>query len=174
MRTQRPYAYFERYHDRAPLTSMVQNRVPHCCVMNVTPMVLLWLADVIAQQTPLRTNHWCLLTGSNHGKGFIQVEASSVKGDWGEPVWNAGDAWIEPSAGTVPKGAQNAGWLPSKRFAEAWLAFEKTRTFHNSAGIIPEFRNTSLGRITHAVGDARCITREQKPRHGRGFQHKRS
>jgi hypothetical protein len=72
MRTQRPYAYFERYHDRAPLTSMVQNRVPHCCVMNVTPMVLLWLADVIAQQTPLRANHWCLLTGSKHGKGFIQ------------------------------------------------------------------------------------------------------
>jgi len=125
--TQRPYAYFERYHDRAPLTFMVQNRVPHCCVMNVTHMALLWLADVIAQQTPSADKPLVPIDREQAWQGFIQVEVSSVKDDWREPVWNAGDAWIEPSGSTVPKGAQNAGWLPSKRFAEAWLAFEKAR-----------------------------------------------
>jgi hypothetical protein len=42
----RPYVYFARYRDRAPLTFIVQNRVPHYCVMNVIPIVLLWL-DVV-------------------------------------------------------------------------------------------------------------------------------
>jgi hypothetical protein len=38
--TRRPYAYFEKYRQRAPMTFMIQNRVPHCCVMNVTSIVL--------------------------------------------------------------------------------------------------------------------------------------
>ena len=50
--TRRPYAYFEKYHNRAPLTFMVQNRVPHCCVMNVMPMVLLWLDDLFNERRP--------------------------------------------------------------------------------------------------------------------------
>lgn len=125
--TQRPYAYFERYHDRAPMTFMVQNRVPHCCVMNVTPMALLWLADVIGQQTPFADKALVPNDGEQAWQGYIQVEVSSVKDDWREPVWNAGDAWIEPSGATVPQGAQSAGWLLSRRSAEAWLAFEKVR-----------------------------------------------
>lgn len=48
--TQRPFAYFEKYRSRAPLTFMVQNRVPHCCVMNVTQIVLLWLGEILERQ----------------------------------------------------------------------------------------------------------------------------
>jgi dienelactone hydrolase len=125
--TQRPYAYFGRYHDRAPLTFMVQNRVPHCCVMNVTPIVLLWLADVIAQRAPSADKPLLPIDREQAWQGFIRVEVSSVKDDWKVPVWNAADAWIGSFGSTVPNGAQDAGWLPSKRFAEAWLAFEKAR-----------------------------------------------
>ena len=101
--TQRPYAYFERYHDRAPLTSMVQNRVPHCCVMNVTPMAMLWLADVIAQQTPSADKPLVPIDREQAWQEFIQVEVSSVKDDWREPVWNAGDAWIVPPVAPCPR-----------------------------------------------------------------------
>ena len=45
--TQRPYAYFEKYRRRAPLTFMVQNSVPHCCVMNVVHTVVAWLEEVV-------------------------------------------------------------------------------------------------------------------------------
>jgi predicted esterase len=107
--TQRPYAYFERYHDRAPLTFMVQNRVPHCCVMNVISIVLLWLDDVISQglssdDKPLRA-----IARTNSWRGFIKTEDSGVKSWKTEPVWNVTDAWVEPHGDPAPSGAQDAG-----------------------------------------------------------------
>jgi dienelactone hydrolase len=126
--TQRPYAYFEQYHNRAPITFMIQNRVPHCCVMNVTQIVLLWLEDVIEQQQPTAaTKTRAPIDRGQAWLGFMQVENSGVLDSWKEPVWNVVDAWIKPYGSNPPAGARDAGWLPSKRFAEAWLAFEKTR-----------------------------------------------
>jgi dienelactone hydrolase len=126
--TQRPYAYFEQYRDRAPMTFMIQNRVPHCCVMNVTQMVLLWLEDVIEQQAPTAAAKARAPIDRKHAwLGFIQLENSGVLDSWKEPVWNVVEAWIKPYGSNPPAGVRDAGWLPSKRFAEAWLAFEKTR-----------------------------------------------
>jgi dienelactone hydrolase len=125
--TQRPYAYFEKYHDRAPLTFMVQNYVPHCCVANVLPTVLLWLADIAELQIAPATQSLVRIDRKQAWQGFIRVEVSSVKDDWKEPVWNVVEAWTKPYGSHAPKGAQDAGWLPSKRFAEAWLTFEKAR-----------------------------------------------
>jgi len=126
--TQRPYAYFRRYHDRAAMTFMIQNRVPHCCVMNVTYIVLLWLEDVIEQRSPSATTKQLLpIDRRKAWQGFIELENSGVMDGWKEPVWNVVDAWTKPYGSSVPTSTQDAGWLPSKRFAEAWLTFEKTR-----------------------------------------------
>jgi dienelactone hydrolase len=125
--TQRPYAYFEQYHDRAPMTFMVQNRVPHCCVTNVTSIVLLWLDDVINQGLSSKDNSPRAIDRTHAWKGFIKTEDSGVKSWRTEPVWNVADAWIKPYGDPAPSGAQDVGWLPSKRFADAWLAFEKAR-----------------------------------------------
>ena len=126
--TQRPYAYFGRYHDRAPMTFMIQNRVPHCCVMNVTHIVLLWLEDVIEQQTSSATTKSLVPIDRSHAwQGFIELESSGVMDGWKEPVSNVVHAWTKPYGSNAPTGAQDAGWLPSKRFAEAWLTFEKAR-----------------------------------------------
>lgn len=57
----------------------------------------------------------------------VHPSGTQQREGWLERTSLARGAWIEPSGSTVPKGAQNAGWLPSKRFAEAWLAFEKAR-----------------------------------------------
>jgi len=126
--TQRPYSYFEKYHDRAPMTFMVQNKVPHCCVMNVTSIVLLWLDDVVNQRFPATDKPLETIDRKHAWEGFIKTEDSGVRSWKTEPVWSIADAWIAPtSSATAPAGAQDAGWLPSKRFAEAWLAFEKAR-----------------------------------------------
>ena len=75
--TQRPYAYFEKYRQRAPLTFMVQNRVPHCCVMNVIPTVLAWLEDVVDQR--LSTNSKILKALTPAKLGGI---SSQARGQW--------------------------------------------------------------------------------------------
>jgi hypothetical protein len=123
--TQRPYAYFEKYHDHAPLTFMVQNRVPHCCVANVTAIVLLWLSDVLEQEQDSVTKSPATINRKQAWQGFIQLRSSEVQDEWKTPVWNVVEAWIKPYGSAMPTGTKDAGWLPSKRFAEAWLAFEK-------------------------------------------------
>lgn len=123
--TQRPYTYFEKYHRSAPLTFMVQNGVPHCCVMNVTHIVLLWLEDVI---NIVHDNPAASIKESNSWRAYIRTSDSGVKDNWKQPVWNVTGAWITPPQAGAPPDAQDAGWMPSKRFAEEWLAFENQRT----------------------------------------------
>jgi hypothetical protein len=123
--TQRPYSYFEKYHHEAPLTFMVQNGVPHCCVMNVTHLMLLWLKDVLELRQESTAEH---LKQDDFWRAYIRTSDSGVKDEWKEPVWNVTEAWIAPPHSTAPDGAQDAGWMPSKGFAEAWLAFEKERS----------------------------------------------
>src|SRR5262245_2472785 len=45
--TQRPYAYFRKYFDRgSSSTFVVQNKTPHCCIMNAKALILEWLDAV--------------------------------------------------------------------------------------------------------------------------------
>jgi hypothetical protein len=127
--TARPYGYFARYRNRgAPLTFMVQNRTPHCCVMNVTSLVLLWLDDVIRQRSPTAANKALAAVDEKRGfVGFLKTEDSGVKDDWHAVVWNAAEASIERSGHPVAPGMLDSGWLPSRKFARAWLDFEKQR-----------------------------------------------
>ncbi len=125
--TQRPYAYFEKYRRRAPLTFMVQNRVPHCCVMNVVHTVLAWLEEVVDLRLSTDSKQPAAIDLSQAWRGFIKTEDSGVRSFQTEPVWNVTDAWIVPDNSPAPAGAQDAGWLPSKRFAKGWLAFQKTQ-----------------------------------------------
>src|SRR5205823_4128849 len=90
--TARPYLYFEKYRKQgAPLTFMIQDRVPHCCVMNIVPIVLLWLDDVIGirnfpgNSSPLNKDTWL---------ASLQVEAGDLSDERHTPVWNATSATI--------------------------------------------------------------------------------
>lgn len=125
--TQRPFVYFEKYRSRAPLTFMVQNAVPHCCVMNVTHIVLLWLREIIEEQNAIPGTPRMQTDEHDSWRGFVITSDSGIHDDWKEPVWNVTDAWIGQSRQGVPEDAKEAGWMPSKRFAEAWLAFERER-----------------------------------------------
>lgn len=126
--TVRPYDYFERHQKRhAPLTFVVQNGVPHCCAANMTPLVLLWLGDVVRERAPVSANRPLAEINRRRGwGGFIKTQNGEVKDDWKELVWNVSEAWIEPFGKRPPSAdAHDAGWLPSKQFAQAWLDFEK-------------------------------------------------
>jgi dienelactone hydrolase len=127
--TVRPYDYFTRYYRLgAPLTFMVQNGVPHCCVMNVKQIVLQWLSDVVRQRRPEAGDIPLVKIDKGHGWfGFIRIQNTSAEDGWHEPVWNVVDEWIGSPAYTPPSGARPAGWLPSRRFADAWRVFESER-----------------------------------------------
>jgi len=143
--TARPYAYFEQYRRlNAPLTFAIQNRTPHCCVDNIAPLMLAWLADVVRQRVPAAGDDLLPIDPRRGWSGTLQVRESGVKEE--DPpvkVWNATGAEISPpQAGTSPRDGlhiprtpddtqipTSAGlvpaWLPSREFAQAWLAFAR-------------------------------------------------
>ena len=129
--TQRPYDYFRRHFDQAaPWTFVVQNETPHCCTINAKALVLKWLDAIVVQRVrpgsglygyiesePSRTTDcpppfppavplWCRATIDIWGGSNWSVKAAST----GEPR-------------NARKGLFPAGWLPTRAFAKAWLAF---------------------------------------------------
>ena len=67
--TQRPYGYFRRHFDQgAPWTFVVQNKVPHCRIMNAKDLILQWL-DAVVVQGATRATGWY---------GFIETAPSEA------------------------------------------------------------------------------------------------
>jgi dienelactone hydrolase len=129
--TSRPYAYFKRHFERgAPWTFVVQNAVPHCCIINAKALVLRWLDAVVIQR----------LTRARGSYGFVKTAPSTIDEcpkpyPPAKPIWCSGtkDSWggenWTVSAATVanrdepPRGMLSAGWLPTPAFAKEWRAF---------------------------------------------------
>ena len=137
--TERPYAYFRKHFERgAPWTFVVQNKTPHCCVINAKSLVLTWLeAAAIQRMTRAR---------DTESYGFIQTSAETKQGcpnlsPPGHPIWChgtkdtwGGENWLVSKATTarrpdLPQGMKPAGWLPTRAFAKQWLTFV-TRAEH--------------------------------------------
>ena len=129
--TERPYAYFRRYFDAgAPWTFVVQNKSPHCCIMNAKPLLLEWLDAVLFRPAKPNTGLY----------GFIETRPSeatdcpdqsppvrpswcrSTKDTWGGANWSVQAATVEPRQ-TPPDGMLPSGWLPTEAFAKRWLSF---------------------------------------------------
>jgi hypothetical protein len=129
--THRPYEYFSRHFDQgAPWTFIVQNKAPHCCIMNAKALILLWV-DAVAVQRLTRATGWY---------GFIKNQPSvaidcpdqsaparlswcrGTSDGWGNANWSVSAVTISrrpnPPTGMIP-----AGWLPTRAFADRWLAF---------------------------------------------------
>ena len=146
--TARPYAFYADYRQRgAPFTFVIQNRTPHCCVMNIVPLALDWLSDVIRFRQPTEDGHGLQRMDENAAwLGFLDVEDSRIKEHlWRAKVWNVSSAHISareqftPTPGPIeihiPRAPDDQEvpasgplvpcWLPSRQFAESWLAFER-------------------------------------------------
>jgi len=146
--TARPYIYFQKYRQQgAPLTFVIQNRTPHCCVANVVPLMLIWLDAVIRErQAPSSESPLCPVNQQQGLIGGLEVEDSDVKDEWHTKAWNVRSAEAEgatrknedrpiseillPNTNdeNVPSnGKLVRSWLPSKTFANYWLEFEQTK-----------------------------------------------
>jgi len=129
--TARPYAYFRKYFDQgAPWTFVVQNKTPHCCVINVKALVLNWLEAVVGQRA----------TRPSGSYGFIKTQPTEIrecpepyppatpiwcrgaKDTWGGANWFVTAAKVERHP-MPPEGMITAGWLPNRQFARQWLEF---------------------------------------------------
>jgi hypothetical protein len=129
--TQRPYAFFRRHFDqKSRWTFLVQNGIPHCCIINAKALVLEWLDATVMQGTS-RDAGWF---------GFISTTPSNIddcpsprpaalppwchsaRDTWGAENWLVRAAKIAREA-TPPDGMVTAGWMPTRSFARHWLEF---------------------------------------------------
>ena len=116
--TERPYQYFRKYFDKgAPWTFTVQNRVPHCCLQNAQNLILEWLDAILGAEGSRGAGDY----------GYLVVEESGVLDEWKRATFNAVSARVGVK-GKSRRGELPAGWMPSPRFAEEWLAFVGRRT----------------------------------------------
>lgn len=122
--TQRPWDYFNRHRSRgAPWVFLVQNGLPHCCVINAKALVLEWLDEIVklrqpGSQTPLRA-----VDVAKGWNGFIRPCENGKRDTWGGPDWNVCDASIQPTRLPAPRGQVAGAWLPAQRLASDWLVF---------------------------------------------------
>jgi dienelactone hydrolase len=129
--TERPYAYFRKYFDQgSPWTFVVQNRAPHCCILNAKGLILEWVDAVVVQRLRRMTGQY----------GFIETRPSeatdcpdqsppvrsswcrSTRDTWGGENWSVNTATIEQRP-NPPKGMRPSGWLPTEKFAKQWIGF---------------------------------------------------
>jgi dienelactone hydrolase len=124
--TQRPYDYFRSYRDRgAPWAFLVQNKTPHCCIINAKSLVLSWLDEIIKLRQPSAAAALQKIDEHRGWEGYIRACQSKVHDDWGAPTWNVCAASIQPIGGVPPSNTIPSGWLPSREFANEWLSFIK-------------------------------------------------
>jgi hypothetical protein len=131
--TARPYAYFRKYFDRgAPWTFVVQNKTPHCCVINAKALVLMWLDAVVVQRVTrgsdaerygfIRTAPETVQGCPNLFPPAVPIWCHGAKDAWGGNNWSVSTAAIEPRP-SPPQEMMPAGWLPTPSFAKQWLSF---------------------------------------------------
>jgi dienelactone hydrolase len=123
--TQRPYEYFRKYFDKgAPWAFVIQNKTPHCCIINAKKLILLWLQAMLEDRE--RSNESLLPIDARRGwNAFVATHDSDIKDDWGGKTSEVSDAKIQRSGKTPPDSMIPAGWLPNHRVAKEWLSFVK-------------------------------------------------
>lgn len=123
--TKRPYEYFRKYFDRgAPWTFVIQNKTPHCCIINAKKLILLWLQEMLEERQP-SNEALRRVDGSRGWNAFIATRETETKDDWGGKTSEVSDAKIQRLGTTPPHGMIPAGWLPNHQVAKEWLSFIK-------------------------------------------------
>ncbi len=122
--TQRPYEYFRRHWVRgAPWTFLVQNGIPHCCVINAKGLILDWLDEVIQARKSSSGAFDTKIDTHRGWTGYIRSCSTERRDSFKEHLWNACAASIKRVKSKPPADEIPAAWLPSRRVAVEWLAF---------------------------------------------------
>ncbi len=135
--TQRPYDYVSRHRARgAPWVFVVQNGIPHCCIINARSLILGWLEEMIKlrkpdSNTPLRT-----IDDRGGWYGLVRPCEDGRRDHWGEPLWNVCDASVQPAQVRMPADRVVGAWFPTHRLALDWLMF--IREHNHPANSFPD------------------------------------
>jgi hypothetical protein len=122
--TQRPWDYFSRHWSRgAPWVFLVQNGLPHCCVINARALILQWLDEVLKRREPTWDAPLRTINASKGWYGFIRPCENGQRDTWGGADWNVCDASIQPTRVPALKGQVAGAWFPTRRLALEWLLF---------------------------------------------------
>jgi hypothetical protein len=122
--TQRPFSYFSRHAARGALwVFLVQNAIPHCCVINAKPLVLEWLAQMIKLRQPAPGRPFRMIDETSGWYGFIRPCEGVRKDHWGEPLWNVCDASIQHTQAPIRNDQYPSAWFPTHRLALDWLMY---------------------------------------------------
>ena len=123
--TKRPYDYFRKYFDLgAPWAFVIQNKIPHCCIINARKLILLWVEAMIEER--LAPDGTLRPLDSKTGRrAFIATRETETKDTWNERTSELTNAQIEHSAKNPPRNMIPAGWLPNHKVAKEWLSFVK-------------------------------------------------
>ena len=139
--TQRPYNYFSRHQARgAPWVFLVQNGIPHCCVIDAKTLILEWLGEMIKLREPDSEKPLRTIDRSKGWYGFIRPCESVRKDHWGEPLWNVCDASVQPTH-VMPEDQVVGAWFPTHRLALDWLVF--IREQKHPANSFPDGKDAS-------------------------------
>jgi hypothetical protein len=122
--TQRPYDYFRRHRVQgAPWVFLIQNGIPHCCVINAKALILEWLDAMMKSRRPDSDRPLRTMDENKGWQGFIRPCDSVRRDHWGEPLWNICDALVQSVDLPSPTDQLPAGWFPTHKIALDWLAF---------------------------------------------------
>jgi hypothetical protein len=134
--TERPYQYFRRYGERgAPWIFLVQNKTPHCCIINAKSFVLRWLNEMITLRDPSPTKPLRELDQAQGWAGYIKSCSSDISDSWGGKTWNVCSASVQLSTKQPkPNDEMYAGWFPTRELANEWLTFIQAPA-HNTSSL---------------------------------------
>ncbi len=126
---ERPYNYFRLYRERgAPWAFLVQNKTPHCCIINARSLIFGWLDQIIMLRQPSPTKPLQPIDNLREWVGYIRTCPSDVLDGWGSRTWLVCDASTQQIGRAARTDRLPAGWFPSQHVAAEWLAFIKQPT----------------------------------------------
>jgi len=115
--TRRPYEYFKKYYSQgAPMAFLIQNGVPHCCIVNTENFVKSWLEEVIRQRNPSAGEPLKPMDQKKGWRLFLQTKDTDTKDTWGDKT-SVVTAAITRSQAELPEGYLPAGWVPTTKLA---------------------------------------------------------
>ena len=137
--TTKPYNFYKRYQpEGAPWVYLVQNNIPHCCIINTKSFMLDWLEEVIRLRHPNPRKPLSAMNVKSGWYGSIRPCETIYKDHWGLPLRNVCDAHVERAEKALPSQELPAGFFPTESLAQAWLTYIKRRDHPKNSFPRPE------------------------------------
>jgi len=124
--TTKPYSYYKRYRPQgAPWVYLVQNNIPHCCIIDTKSLILDWLEVVIPVRHPDPDRPLSPMNSNVGWYGSIRPCEAVHTDHRGLPLWNVCDAHVGGAEKDLPAQEMPAGFFPTESLAREWLAYIK-------------------------------------------------